>query len=586
MLDPFDLAYVQRGVLVVGLLAIGAGLLGTWIVLRGLAFFSHAVGTAAFPGLVLADGLGFAAPLGAFAAAVLLALALRSLIRRRGGGQDSLTALVLVGALALGVILASDVFGSGSHIETLLFGSLLLLDSADVALAAAAAAVAVTASLVLGPTWLASGFDPGNARALGVRAGWPDALLLGLIALVSTAALATIGALLTAALLVVPAATVRLWTHRMASWQTGTVGLAALEGIAGLWLAVKTNTPPGAAIALLGGAVFALAAMARALAGTRSLRVAVAGVLLLGAPLFAACGGAGEDTTGDGRVKVVATTTQLGDIAREVGGPAVSVTQILQPNTDPHDYEPRPDDVAATADARIVFTSGDGIDAWMTDVIEQGGGDPRVVDVGAGRPVRLPGEAEGGEAAGLDPHWWHDPRNVVAAAQAMRDALIRADPGRRAAIQRSATAYVARVRALDHDIARCLDRLAPPDRRLVSDHDAFAYFAHRYGLTVLGAVIPAQTTQAQPSAGDLAELSATIRGARVRAVFPESSLSPKLTRAIAEQTGATVGGELYADTLGESGAPGATYLGSEAANARALARGLSGGRVTCSIPAG
>jgi zinc/manganese transport system substrate-binding protein len=118
-------------------------------------------------------------------------------------------------------------------------------------------------------------------------------------------------------------------------------------------------------------------------------------------------------------------------------------------------------------------------------------------------------------------------------------------------------------------------------RKLVTDHDAFAYFAHRYGITVVGAVIPSQTTQAQPSAGDLAELSRVIRREHVTAVFPESSASPKLAEAIARQTGATAQSDLYGDTLGPAGSPGATYLGMERANADAMARGFTRGRVRC-----
>src|SRR5215208_970022 len=110
MFDAFDLPFVQRGLWVVIPLAVAAGVLGTWIVLRGLAFYSHAVGTAAFPGLVLADGLGFAAPLGAFAAALLFTGGNAALGRGRDRGRDSVVALVLVGCLAAGVILASDVF--------------------------------------------------------------------------------------------------------------------------------------------------------------------------------------------------------------------------------------------------------------------------------------------------------------------------------------------------------------------------------------------------------------------------------------------------------------------------------------------
>src|SRR5436305_2448339 len=118
MLDVFSPPYMQRALLEVALLAIPAGLLGTWIVLRGLAFFSHAVGTAAFPGLVLADGLGWPGPGGAGLAAAAYAFGVDRLAARRESDRDTLTGLVLVGALALGVVLASDVFHSGSNGET------------------------------------------------------------------------------------------------------------------------------------------------------------------------------------------------------------------------------------------------------------------------------------------------------------------------------------------------------------------------------------------------------------------------------------------------------------------------------------
>ncbi len=263
MLDPFQLPFVQRALVEVLILAVPAGLLGTWIVLRGLAFFSHAVGTAAFPGLVLADGLGFAAALGAFGAAIVFAAGAAALARRRGSSYDSLTAMVLVGCLAAGVILASDVFRSGSNVETLLFGSLLLIDRSDIVLAVVVTLPVVLATALVGQRWLAAGFDPAAARSIGAGSGLLDLALLGLIALVAVAVLSVVGALLVSALLVVPAATVRLWTKRMGAWQLGSVALVAIEGTVGLWLSVKTNAPPGATIATVSGVAFALAAIAK-----------------------------------------------------------------------------------------------------------------------------------------------------------------------------------------------------------------------------------------------------------------------------------------------------------------------------------
>ena len=580
MLDPFQLEFVQRGVLEVLLLSGAAGLLGTWIVMRGLSFYAHAVGTAAFPGLVLADGIGFSAPLGAFAAALVFAFGVERLARRPRAGYDSLTALVLVAALAGGVVLASDVFHSGGNVDSLLFGSLLLTDTSDLVLAGAASAAAVAATLALGPRWLARGFDPAAARAMGLRSQWPDAALLVLVAFAVVASLTAIGALLAAALFVVPAATVRLWTQRLPVWQLASVGLAATQGIGGLWLSVELNTPPGPTVAVLGGALF-IASLLRPQLALLVRRAVPAGAALLLALVVSACGGG--SAAGTQGPDVVATTTQIGDWARAVGGVDVDVHQILQPNTDPHEYEPRPADVEAVAGAQLVFESGDELDAWMESVISNAGGSPEVVDLGARVPIRLAGEDEGDEASRFDPHWWHDPRNAVAAVEAIRDALVHADAERAGAYRENAAAYLRKLRALDAGIRRCIGSVPAQRRKLVSDHDAFNYFAHRYGIVVVGAVIPSQTTQAQASAADIARLVRVVRREGVRAVFPESSLSPKLAEQIARQTGARADYTLYGDTLGPGDSPGATYLSMEQANADALTRGFTGGARGCRV---
>jgi len=576
VLDPFSLPFVQHGLIQVVFLSIAGGLLGTWIVLRGLAFFSHAVAAASFPGLVLASGLGFAAPLGAFAVGGAFAATVGQLSARdRRAGYDSITALVLVAALAIGVILASDVFHSGSQVESLLFGSLLVIDTPDQILAAVTALLAIVASWTLGPRWLTTGFDSSAARAIGLRSSWTDLLLLALVALAAVSALAAVGALLAGALLVIPAATTRLWTTRLLTWQVASVALAAGEGIVGLWMSVELNAPPGATIAVLGGAVFALAPVVRMVARLRSALPAVAAAALL---LLAGCGGS---STGDKPV-VVATTTQIGDFARAVGGDAVTVHQILKPNTDPHEYEPRPKDIQATAGAKVVFTNGDGLDNWMGDVVKQSGGDGKVIDLGVAARSHLPGESSGPEASKVDPHWWHDPHNAEAAVERIRSALGQAIPAQKEAFDRHAARYVSEIDSLDSKLARCFGSIPAADRKLVTSHDAFNYFAKRYGITVVGAIIPSQSTEAQPSAGDVARLVKQVRREHVHAIFLESSVNPKLAKAVAAETGAIGNLTLYGDTLGATGSPGATYLGMELANGNAMTRGFTDGKRGCS----
>jgi zinc/manganese transport system substrate-binding protein len=287
--------------------------------------------------------------------------------------------------------------------------------------------------------------------------------------------------------------------------------------------------------------------------------------------------------SGDG-VSVVATTTQLGDLVRAVGGSAIDVHQILKPNSDPHDYEPRPSDVAATAGAKLVVLSGNRLDAWMGKVIKQAGGSPATLTVApASTPYRVAGETSGPEASRFDPHWWHDPRNVETAIGGIRAALDKADPKHKATYAANATRYLARVRALDAGIARCFASVPAAQRKLVTDHDAFNYFAKRYGITVVGAVIPSQTTQAQASAGEISKLASVIRAEHVKAVFPESSINPKLAQALARETGVRSNLTLYGDTLGPAGSAGATYLSMEQHNADAMMRGFTGGARGCAI---
>jgi zinc/manganese transport system substrate-binding protein len=284
-----------------------------------------------------------------------------------------------------------------------------------------------------------------------------------------------------------------------------------------------------------------------------------------------ATAGCGEDNESrQGGVRVVATTTQVSDLVRNVGGRRVRLERLLEPNADPHTYEPRPSDAAALADAALVFRSGGDLDEWLDGVVENAGADARVVtliDSVRRRPE--------------DPHWWQDPRNTLRAVEAIRDALGDADPGGRAVYRRSARSYAARLRTLDREVAACLRQVPPEQRKIVTTHDALGYFAARYGVEVVGALIPSLSSAAQPSARDTTRLVEQIREENIEAIFPESSLNPKLERAVSREAGASIGDPLWADTLGPEGSSGETYIDSIAANTASLVEGMTGGRRHC-----
>ena len=319
-----------------------------------------------------------------------------------------------------------------------------------------------------------------------------------LVALVVIASLSALGALLVTALVVMPAATVRLWTDRLASWQAGTVALVAVEGTVGLWLSVQPNAPPGATIAVLAGRRSLVVAAPRGAASRRAAAAAAAGGRR-SCSLGSACGSDG----GSGEARVVATTTQIGDWAREVGDRSSTSTRSCSPNTDPHEYEPRPDRRRSAGRRRRDARERRRARRLVGEAAEDAGSEPQVVDLGNGLPDGGPartGERStptGGTTRATPP-----PRCGALATRSRRR------PASAPAAVRAATArYVAAIRDAGPRHRALHRRLPRGARKLVTDHDALGYFASRYGLEVVGTVIPAHTTVAQPSAGELAELA-------------------------------------------------------------------------------
>jgi ABC-type Zn uptake system ZnuABC Zn-binding protein ZnuA len=285
-----------------------------------------------------------------------------------------------------------------------------------------------------------------------------------------------------------------------------------------------------------------------------------------------AAAGCGDGSSSDGGRTVVATTTQVADLVSQVGGQRVSVDGMLRPGGDPHDFEPRPSDVAAVAKADVVFRSGGEVDDWLADVISGAGGDAEVVSL-----------IDSVKRVDDDPHWWQNPLNAVRAVETIRARLTELDPDGARVYRRNAERVERRLRELDTRIATCIERVPAAKRKIVTTHDALGYFADRYGVKVVGAVIPSLSTQAQASAGDVQRLVEQIRRERVETIFPESSVNPDIERAIAREAGAGIGESLYADSLGPDGSPGETYEGALAFDAAALVRGMSGGKVDCRL---
>lgn len=286
--------------------------------------------------------------------------------------------------------------------------------------------------------------------------------------------------------------------------------------------------------------------------------VAMVAVLLL-----AACGGGNTGGT-DGRLNVLATTSIVADVVARIGSEHVTVAVLLPPGTDPHTFAPRPQDAAAIADAAIVFANGAGLEEFLHPLLESAGATDKLVEVVAGIEL-LPFEEEhlegdeGDEHEGGDPHTWMDPNNVILWAKNIAAALSAADPEHAADYEANAAAYIVELRDLDAWIRSEVAQVPAESRLLVTDHGVFSYFADEYGFTQVGTITGSFSTNASPSAQELAALEDDIRSFGVRAVFVGETANQSLAEQVAADTGIQIV-IIYHEALTDDSGPVPSYL--------------------------
>ena len=298
-------------------------------------------------------------------------------------------------------------------------------------------------------------------------------------------------------------------------------------------------------------------------------------VLALGLVIGAAGCGAGAPPPTDGRLRVVATTTQVGEAAGAVGGAEIQLTILLRPGADAHEFEMTPAAAAAIERSDLILESGAGLERWLEQPLATIGGRDRLRDMSAGVALRAPDDPRAtGE---VDPHWWLTAPNAIQLVENVRDALSAARPDQASGFAARAAAYAARLHAADLEIRRLIAEIPVGRRGIVTNHDALGYFMAEYGLHFIGSVFPSLDVSAEPNPAQLAALSDTIRRAGVTAIFSESAVNPRLARAIADETGAhVVDTPLYTDSLGPPGSGGGTLDGMLLHDAQVIHDGLVG----------
>lgn len=290
-----------------------------------------------------------------------------------------------------------------------------------------------------------------------------------------------------------------------------------------------------------------------------------------GTPAASPADGQGTPAAGQGaRLKVVATTVQITALAREVGGDRIELAGLVPSGADPHTFEPRPSDLRSIEAARVILRNGIGLDAFLDDTLSAAK-NATVVTVTDGIALRV--TEEGGKPVN-DPHVWHDPDRAAQMVDAIRLALDAADPANAATYDANAYAQKQHLADAKTQITAMVASIPPERRKMVTNHDAFGYFADAFGLKVVGAVIPSVSTSAEPSAQETAALLDTIAREGVPAIFAESSVNSSLARQLAQDAGVKIVDDLYGDSLGPSGSGADTVDGMLVENGRKISEAL------------
>jgi ABC-type Zn uptake system ZnuABC Zn-binding protein ZnuA len=250
------------------------------------------------------------------------------------------------------------------------------------------------------------------------------------------------------------------------------------------------------------------------------------------------------------KIRVSAFSTILTEIAQQVGGDRVAVTGHVKAGVDPHEFEPKPEDLKIVGDAQLILLSAKHMESYVGKLKEATGTKGELVEVGDGfTSLKMKSEKDPDKVI-EDPHWWQSVLYTEKAVKIVRDELIKVSPADKATFTENAAKYLAKLDALEKWVKVELAKLPRDKRKLVTSHDAFQYFARDNGFTIHA--IEGISSEDQPSSKKVGDIVAAIKSEGVKAIFPENIENPKVMTEITRETGVKIAPPLYADGLGDT----------------------------------
>lgn len=562
--------FLQNALITSVLIGIMSGLIGSFIILRGMSLMGDAISHSVLPGVALAYILGINVLIGASIFGFLAALLISYITSKSQLKMDTTIGVVFSSLYALGFILIHFA-QSSTNLHHILFGNILAVSNLDLLITAIIFLIVLLYLQLFYKELLITSLDENFARSYGLKTKLIHDSLMLILTLVTVTALQSVGIILVVAMLIIPAATAFFWTNQLPKMMALSSLIAVVASVIGLYFSYTFNWASGPTIVLAAALCFAFSFLfspkgKRKLSLKGATMKKIAATLLLGLSLIVGLWGFVQNRSTSSnhpqtkeRISVVTTNSILEDMVQQVGQDRLDVYSIVPRGQDPHEYEPTTEDITKASDATLLFHNGlnleTGGNGWFSKMVQTAHKkwDTDVIAASQGvTPLYLSSNNQE-----TDPHAWLDLANGIQYVKTITKALKEKDPANADFYQGNADKYVAKLQALHQEAQSKFLDIPEEQRLLVTSEGAFKYFAKAYHVTP--AYIWEINTESQGTPQQLQTILDTIRQSQVKHLFLETSVSPKSMKQVAEQSQLDIYATIFTDSLAKKGEEGDQY---------------------------
>jgi ABC-type Zn uptake system ZnuABC Zn-binding protein ZnuA/ABC-type Mn2+/Zn2+ transport system permease subunit len=570
--------FLQNALITAVAIGIVAGVIGCFIILRGMSLMGDAISHAVLPGVALSYILGVNFFIGAIFFGILASLIITYISNNSLIKSDTAIGITFSSFLALGVILIG-VANSSTDLFHILFGNVLAVQDTDKWITIVIAILVIAIIMLFFRPLLITSFDPMMAQAFGMKVQVYHYLLMLLLTLVSVTAMQSVGTILIVALLITPAATAYLFTKRLSHMMVIAGILGGASSVIGLFIGYTFNIAAGSSIVLTAAVFFLLGFLFSPKRQTTKAKrwlttAVVAGVAVVGGVILYQQNERSAIT--DEKLNVVVTNSILADMTKTIAGDKINLHSIVPVGRDPHEYEPLAEDVQKATDADLLFYNGlnleTGGNGWFTKLMNNANkiADEDYFAVSDGvEPLYL---SEDEDHTKTDPHAWLNLENGMIYAQNIAKQLSEKDPANQTFYQDNLHQYLQQLSDLDQEAKNNFASIPEEKKLIVTSEGAFKYFSQAYG--VPSAYIWEINTEEEGTPAQIKDLVDQLQASQVPSLFVESSVNIRPMQSVSRDAGIPIFGTVFTDSIAEPGEDGDSYYAMMKWNLETIYNGL------------